>query len=194
MTERRGHAGFSDISPLRRNRDRLPGSTGILRLIFIVCAMFAAAQWIVPIGVRLAFNGGRLYPSDEPFSLWDPVVPFPVMSVPAWLTILTCLVGLTAATTYLIVRGDQAGEDAVYVSMLSLAFFGFFPWGIAALDIDPTGVISTPDPDGYPIGWHWVLTPFAPVLLALGIVSTVRYNRALDRRKAEARRRMAARD
>lgn len=57
-----------------------------------------------------------------------------------------------------------------YVSLVSLLIFGGFPWAIAALDTDPTRIVRTPGPEGYPIGWHWALSPVAAVVLAVGIV------------------------
>ncbi|GAA3919586.1 hypothetical protein [Microbacterium invictum] len=177
-----GSPGFTDIPPLRRNRRRLPGSAGVLRLVFVICAIFGAAQWIVPAGARLVLNAGQVYPSDEPFSLWDPIAEFPVMSVPAWLTVGTGLVGMGAALAYFAVRGRAAAADAAYVSLVSLLVFGLFPWAIAAFDVDPTGIVHTPGPDGYPIGWHWLATPLSLVVLIVGIVVFVR-GRDLGRRR-----------
>ncbi|WP_194410062.1 hypothetical protein [Microbacterium cremeum] len=187
MSGRRG-VGFTDISPLRLNRRRMPRTAGILRLVFVIAAILAAAQWIVPAGARLILNAGQLYPTDEASAVTDALVPFPAMSVPAWLTIATGLIGMAAAAAYLLVRGNAAGDDAAYVSLVSLMMFGLFPWAIAAFDADPTGIIWTPGPDGYPIGWHWLASPLALVVLVLGIVTAVRAGRA-RRREREARRR-----
>ncbi len=170
-----GAPGFTDIPPLRRNRRRLP-------VVFVIAAIFAAAQWIVPAGARLVLNAGQVYPTDEPFSLWDPIAASAVMSVPAWLTIATGLIGMGAALAYFAVRGRAAAADAAYVSLVSLLVFGLFPWAIAAFDVDGTGIVHTPGPDGYPIGWHWLASPLSLVVLIVGIVVFVR-GRDLGRKK-----------
>jgi hypothetical protein len=189
VSGRRG-VGFTDISPLRLNRGRMPRVAGILRLVFIIAAILGAAQWIVPAGARLILNAGQLYPTDEASSVRGALVPFPAMSVPAWLTIATGLIGMAAAVAYLLVRGTAAGDDAPYVTVVSVLIFGLFPWAIAAFDVDPTGIISTPGPDGYPIGWHWLASPLAVVVLVVGIVTAVRASRA---RRSERQARRAAR-
>ena len=186
MSARRG-VGFTDISPLRLNRGRMSRAAGILRLIFIIAAILGAAQWIVPAGARLILNGGQLYPTDEASSVSDALVPFPAMSVPAWLTIATGLIGMAAAVAYLLVRGNAAGDDVAYVTLISVMMFGLLPWAIAAFDVDPTGIIHTPGPDGYPIGWHWLASPLALVVLVVGITTSVRAGRA-RRRERHARR------
>ncbi|KAA9085431.1 hypothetical protein [Microbacterium radiodurans] len=148
-----------------------------MRLVFTLCAIFGAAQFLVPLIARVAFNGGRVWPTDEEHSLWGSVIGDRVLGVPAWLTIATGAVGMAAAVAYLIGSRRDAGADAPYVSLVSLLIFGGFPWAIAALNTDPTGIVRTPGPEGYPIGWHWVLSPVAAVVLAVGIVVSVRSRR-----------------
>lgn len=195
MSDGRVHAGFTDLSPVTRNRARLPGGLGRIRLVFTVCAMFAAAQFIVPLVARLALNGGRVWPTDDEHSLWGSVIDDRVLSVPAWLTVATGAVGMAAALVYLLRGRSAVGADAPYVSLVSLLLFGGFPWAIAALDADPTGIIRTPGPEGYPIGWHWVLTPLAAVVLIVGIVASVRSGAAARRRREAGRAlRASARD
>jgi uncharacterized membrane protein len=192
MTDDRRHAGFTDLSPVTRNRTRLPRSAGRLRLVFTLCAMFGAAQLLVPVIARFALNGGRVWPTDDVHSLWGSAIDDPVLGVPAWVTIVTGAVGMAAALWYLGSRARDAGSDAPYVSLVSLLIFGGFPWAIAALDADPTGIIRTPGPDGYPIGWHWVLSPVALVVLVVGIIVSVRSSRDARRRREAGRALRAA--
>ncbi len=192
MTGERRDAGFTDLSPVSRNRSRLPRRAGSLRLVFTLCAMFAAAQFLVPLVARLALNGGRVWPTDQVHSLWGSVIDERVLSVPAWLTIATGAVGMVAAVSYLVAARRDAGPDAPYVSLVSVLVFGIFPWAIAALDEDPTGVIRTPGSDGYLIGWHWVLSPLALVVLLWGIVVSAQSSREARRRRERGRALRAA--
>ena len=171
-------AGFTDLSPVSRNRSRLPARAGTLRLVFTFCAMFAAAQFLLPLIGRTALNGGRVWPNDEVHSLWGSVLDERVLVVPALLTILTGAVGMLAAVWYLVSGGRAAAADAAYVSLVSLLVFGMFPWAIAGLDEDPSGILRTPGPGGYPLGWHWLVTPLAVVVIAVGIAVAVRGHRA----------------
>lgn len=114
---------------------------------------------------RVALNGGRVYENDEYFSLWDQLLPWPVFSVPAWLTIGTVAVACIAAALYLYRGGSRVLADMPYVVIVTAGLCLVFPWIIAALNADPSGVLSTPGEDGYPIGWHWLSTP--SVLLVL---------------------------
>lgn len=125
---------------------------------------------------REIFNGGRLYYSNEPRGLYESLLPWPVLSVPAWLTITTGLLAIGCATAYLLLGGPEIADDVWYMFFVPM-LAGFFPFFIAAFEPDPTGVIWTPGPDGYPIGWHWVVTPFILVLLVSAIVATVRMRR-----------------
>lgn len=160
---------FTDLPPLRRNRERLGNGGGTLRLVWILCAMFVAAQFLVPLIARVALNGGRVFPADEEGSLWGSVVADRVLAVPAWLTIATVAVGAIAAVWYL-VTGAAAAKDAAYVGLLSLLFFGGFPWAIATLDEDPSGVLHAPGDDGFPMGWHWIVSPLGILVLVVAIV------------------------
>lgn len=166
------HAGFTELSPITPDRTRLPPRAGRLRLVFTLCGIFGAGQFLVPVIARVAFNGGRVWPTDEGRFLWG-VIEGHVLGVPAWLTIATGDVGMVAAVAYLLGSRRDAGADTPYVSLVSLLIFGCFPWAIGALDTDPTGIVRTPGPEGYRIGWHWALSPVAAVVLAVGIVVSV---------------------
>ncbi|MFV0405461.1 MAG: hypothetical protein ACK5LN_01350 [Propioniciclava sp.] len=168
------YGGLTDVPALRLNRDRFGSRAGGLRLVFIICAMFSAAQFIVPLMLRLALNGGRVWPTDEVHVLWGQVAAYPVLSIPAWLTITSGLVGLAAASWYLFTPGAAVAADAAYVSLMSVLCFGILPWATAGLDPDPTGLIRPPGTTGYLVGWHWLGTPLSLILLGVGIINSVR--------------------
>lgn len=184
MSDERVRGAFTDVRPLRRNRKRLGDRAGLWRLIFIVAALLGAALWAVPVVARLALNGGRVYPTDEVHSLWGAVVDDLVLPVPAWLVIAVGLVGSVAGIVYLVLRDRVAGSDAPYVGILSVAFFGVFPWFIAMFDVDPTGIVSTPGDDGYPMGWHWLVSPAGFVVLVVAIAVSIRGRRRRTGRRA----------
>lgn len=182
---------FLSISSLWLNRGWLPFRLGVLRLIALLATIATIAQWIIPMIAREIFNGGRLYYSNEPRGLYESLLPWPVLSVPAWLTITTGLLAIGCATAYLLLGGPEIADDVWYMFFVPM-LAGFFPFFIAAFEPDPTGVIWTPGPDGYPIGWHWVVTPFILVLLVSAIVATVRMRRLRaqrQRRRAQLRAR-----
>lgn len=72
-----------------------------------------------------------------------------------------------------------------FVPMLA----GVLPMAISLFEPDPTGIIWTTGPDGYPIGWHWLVTPFIGVLPFSAIVAVVRVARV----RAQYRRMKAQR-
>ncbi|MGM1016124.1 MAG: hypothetical protein ACQEW8_01120 [Actinomycetota bacterium] len=158
---------FSTLQPFSLNRRRLSQPLGLLRLITLICCLAAALQLLLPAVTRLALNGGRVFYGDEQMSLWGAVLPWPVFHVPAWLTILTVAVGSIAGGLYLFLGGRRVSFDTAYIVTMGLLLFGVFPWAIAALGMDASGIISTPGEDGYPIGWHWISVPLV-VLLPLG--------------------------
>ncbi|MGX1695227.1 hypothetical protein ACWIBQ_07610 [Microbacterium keratanolyticum] len=160
---------FSSLHPLRTNARALPRTLGVLRLVAMVATIATALQWIVPAGARLIFNAGRVYYSNEPFSLWGEVLPWPVLSVPAWMTISTVTIACVAAFLYLLLGGTQVRKDVPFTVIVVGGFAVLFPLAIATFDPDPTGVISTPGPDGYPIGWHWLASPLS-LLVVLGAI------------------------
>ncbi len=170
------------------NRSGLPRRIGILRLIAILATIVTLAQWIVPVGARYIFNGGRIYYPNEYFNLWGPILPWPVLSVPAWLTITTGLIAIGCASAYLLLGGLEIADDVAYMTLVPL-LAGYVTIFIAAFEKDSTGVIWTPGADGYPIGWHWIVAPFTIVLIASGIIASVR----MKRLRAERRRRRAER-
>lgn len=157
---------FSSLHPFALNRGALPPVLGWLRLIAMTASAAVALQWILTMALRLALNAGRVYYSDETHSLWGEVLPFPVVSVPAWLTLTCVVVGCAAAGGYLALGAGRVRDDMPYTLVVTVLLCGAFPWAIAGFDADPSGVIFTPGPEGYPIGWHWAATP--AVLLVIG--------------------------
>lgn len=180
---------FSTLPNFGLNRNWLPLRLGVLRLIAVLATIATIAQWIVPVVVRLIFSGGRIYYPNEYFSLWEPVLQWPVLSVPAWLTITTGLIAIGSASTYLLLGGLEIADDIPFLTLTPFFACAGFPIFIAAFEMDPTGIFSTPGPDGYPIGWHWIVSPFAFVVLISGIIAATR----MKRLRAERRRRRALR-
>lgn len=174
---------FTSLNPFRVNRRLLPNGLAEIRLITMVAAIATLAQWVVPVGARYALNGGRIYYADDVFALWPAVLPWPVLDVPAWLTIVTGLVAIVGATVYFLRGGSLIAGDIYYVLIVTLLACAFVPWFIAALNTDPTGIIRTPEPDAYPIGWHWVISPLCIVPVVAAIVAA----RRAARRRADAR-------
>lgn len=164
---------FSSLQPFTLNRGTLPRRLGVLRLIAMSASAVVALQWILPMVLRLAFNGGRVYQSDEIHSLWGPLVPFPVVSVPAWLTILSVAVACISAAAYFAIGSGRVAFDMPYVLAITVLMCGVFPWAIAGFDADPTGIVRTPGPDGYPVGWHWIATPLVLLPIAAAVVGSI---------------------
>lgn len=154
----------------------------------MLATLATIAQWVVPVGARYIFNGGRIFYSNKPDRLWESLLPWPVLSVPAWLTIVTGVLAIGCASAYLLLGGLEIAEDIPYMSMVPL-LAGFVPIFIAAFEKDATGIFRTPGPDGYPIGWHWVVAPFTIVLVVAAIIAPMRMRRL----RAERRRRRNAR-
>ncbi|QMU97088.1 hypothetical protein FVO59_07505 [Microbacterium esteraromaticum] len=177
---------FSTLPNFGLNRGGLPLRLGVLRLIAVLATLATFAQWIVPVVARGIFNAGRIYYSNEPSKLYESLLPWPVLSVPAWLTITTGLLAIGCACAYLLLGGLEISSDISFM-FFAPSLAGVFPIFIAAFEKDPTGVIRTPGPDGYPIGWHWVVAPFILVLLVATLVATARMRRL----RAERRRRRA---
>jgi len=147
-----------------------------------------ALQWIVPVGARYIFNGGRIYYSNDPDRMWPSLLPWPVFSIPAWLTILTGVLAIGCTTLYLLRGGLEITNDLPFMSIVPAGFTAMMPIFIAALDKDPTGLLHTPGADGYPIGWHWLISPFSLIAIVAAIIAPFRMRRL----RAERRRRRAA--
>lgn len=86
-----------------------------------------ALQWILTMALRLTLNGGRIYYSDETHTLWGAVLPFPVLSVPAWLTLACVVVGCAAAGLYLALGAARIREDVPYIVVVTALLCGAFP-------------------------------------------------------------------
>jgi len=182
---------FSRLPVFGLNRRRLPLRLGILRVVALLATIVTLAQWIVPVGARYIFNGGRIYYSNDYFNLWEPLLPWPVLSVPAWLTISTGLLAIGCASAYLLLGGFEIVDDIAFMTFVPL-LAGYMPIFIAAFEKDPTGAIRTPGPDGYPIGWHWLVAPFTIVLIVSAIIASVRMKRLRARRRRERAHRVSA--
>ncbi|MBO9625948.1 MAG: hypothetical protein J7484_06205 [Microbacterium sp.] len=183
---------FSTLPNFGLNRSGLPLRLGVLRLIAVIATLATFAQWILPVIARGVFNGGRIYYSNAPSSLYDSLLPWPVLSIPAWLTITTGLLAIGCASAYLLLGGLEISSDISFM-FFATSLAGVFPIFIAAFEKDTTGVIWTPGPDGYPIGWHWVVAPFLVVLLASTIIAAVRMRRLRAERRRRRAERVAAR-
>ncbi len=183
---------FTRRNPFSLHRGSLPPRLGVLRLIFMCAAAAGALQLLLPVFVRLALGGGRVFYGDDEHSLWGAALPWPILSIPAWLTVATALIGCVAGSAYLILGAADTADDIPYVTVLAVLFFGVFPWFIAALDTDPGGLISTPGAEGYPIGWHWLATPLVLLVIAGAIIGGVKAHRAQDDALARLRATRAA--
>jgi hypothetical protein len=179
---------FSRLPIFGLNSGWLPFRLGVLRLVALLATIVTLAQWIIPVFARGIFNGGRIYYSNEPSKLYESLLPWPVLSVPAWLTILTGMIAIGCASAYLLLGGLEIADDIAYMTFVPL-LAGYVTIFIAAFEKDPTGVIWTPGPDGYPIGWHWIVAPFTIVLIVSAIIAGIR----MKRLRAERRRRRAQR-
>lgn len=164
---------FSTLRIFSLNHRSLSRRLGVLRLLAILGSITTIAQWIVPAGARYILNGGRIYYSNEYFSLWEPVLPWPILSVPAWLTIGTGFIALACASGYLLIGNIDIANDVPYMMLMPL-MASFTAICIAAFEKEPTGIFWTPGPESYPIGWHWIVAVFTPVLILSGIISTIR--------------------
>lgn len=165
---------FSSLRPFTLNQRALPRDLGVLRLVALSATAFVALQWIATMLSRVVFNGGRVYESDETFSLWPSIMPWPVFSVLAWLTIVSVSIGCLAAAAYLYRGGPLVRKDMPYVVVVTAGLCGGFPWLIATFNSDPTGIILTPGENGYPIGWHWIATPLALFVVLAAITGARR--------------------
>ena len=186
---------FTSLNPFRVNRRLLPDGLAEIRLITMIAVIVTLAQWIIPVGARYAFNGGRIYYSNDTFALWDPLLPWPVLDVPAWLTISTGVIAITGATVYFLRGGMHIAGDIFYLLIVMLLACGYVPWYIAMLNMDPSGVIHTPGDDGYPMGWHWVISPLCVIPFIAAIIAALRVTRLRTERtriRAERRARSIA--
>lgn len=175
---------FTSLSPFSLNSRRLPGIRGVLRMVTMLATLATALQWIVPAGARIALNAGRIYYSGEPHSLWGEVLPWPVLSVPAWMTITTVTIACLAGGAYLALGGTALRADMPFVVVVVVVFNVLFPFFIACFEPDHTGAIRTPGPGGYPIGWHWLASPLVLLVIAGAIIGAVRTRRVLTPRGA----------
>lgn len=148
-------------------------------MIAMLATLATALQWIVPAGARIALNAGRIYYSGEPHSLWGEVLPWPVLSVPAWMTITTVTIACVAGGAYLALGGATLRADLPFFLVVVVGFNVVFPLFIASFEPDPTGAITTADPGGYPIGWHWLASPLVLLVVAGAIIGAARTHRSL---------------
>ena len=173
---------FSSLNPFSLNPRALPRQLGVLRLVALLATFATALQWIVPAGARIILNAGRIYYSAEAHSLWGEVLPWPVLSVPAWLTMATVSIACLAGAAYLALGAEHVRADVPYVLGVVVGLNVLFPIFIAAFEPDPSGSFRTPGADGYLMGWHWLASPLALLVVAGAVVGAVRARRATNRR------------
>lgn len=183
---------FSSSPNFSLNRGRLPLHLGVLRLITILTTLATLMQLVVPIVARVIFNAGRVSYPNEYHSLWDPILPWPVLSVPAWLTITTGLVAIGCASAYLLLGKHYVEGDITYITAITL-LSSYVTIFIAGFEPDPTGIFRSAEPNSYPIGWHWVVAPFSIIMIVSTIVSAIRVKRFRIERDKQRKQRMAAR-
>lgn len=185
---------FSTIPNFGLNRSALPLHLGVLRLLAVLATLATIAQYLVPVGARYIFNGGRISYSNEPDRLSESLLPWPVLSVPAWLTITTGLIAIVCASAYLLLGGYEISDDIPFMTMTPFFACAGFPFLISTFEPDTTGIIWTPEPGSYPIGWHWIISPFAVIILISGIIAATRMKRLSKERRQRIAERRAQRN
>lgn len=132
-------------------------------------AMAAAAQlgWVFVMGL---LAGGQFLADAWP--KWEPLAEWPVVPVPAWLTVAIGVVAAVAAVA-MAVRRDATREVGVAFQdlMIGALLLGLLPLGLANVYAG-FGV-----PEGE-LGRHWIAALVALVALAALVVRVVRAARA----------------
>ncbi|MCH1881506.1 hypothetical protein [Agrococcus sp. ARC_14] len=144
--------------------------------MFRAAAMVGAAQlvWVFAMGL---IAGGQFLEDEWPD--WDPLVAWPVLAIPAWVSILISAVGAVGAVGTAIER-PRPQELPVIVSDIAIAIIvlGVIPVGLARVYSDPTGLPAPAfGPDAH-FGWHWLAALTLVVTLAAFAVRLVRERRA----------------
>lgn len=149
------------IAPVRP-RDRW-------ELAYRWAAAVAAAQfgWVFVMGL---FAGGRFLAVEAP--RWEPFVEWPVLPIPAWLTVAIGVVAAVAAVG-MAVRREVTSEVAVAFQDLAI--------GMLVLGVLPLGLARAYAGVGVPegeLGWHWIASVVHVVALVALVVRVARAARA----------------
>ncbi|QUW17918.1 hypothetical protein [Agrococcus sp. Marseille-Q4369] len=134
-----------------------------------IATIAAAVQfgWVFFMGL---LAGGQFLADEWP--RWDPLAEWPVLAVPAWLTIA---IGAVAAAAAIAMAVRREVTDEVGVAFQDLAT------GVLLLGLLPVGLARAYAGVGVPdgaLGWHWIASlVFVVTLLAL-VVRVVRASRA----------------
>ena len=164
------------VRPFSLHRDRLSHPLGLLRLIFMCAAALSALLFFSTVFGRLALNGGRVFYSDEVHSLWPAVLPWPAISIPAWLMVALALIGCVSAGIYLLTGGLEVRDDIPYIVTVSVIVFAILTPVMSIFDPDPSGVAPFNAP--HPIGWHWLAGPLVLLVIVSAIICAVRTRHA----------------
>ncbi|WP_405218654.1 hypothetical protein [Agrococcus sp. Ld7] len=131
--------------------------------------MLSAAQllWVFVMGL---IAGGQFVADDWPE--WDPLAPWPVVAVPAWVSIalgVTATVGAIGMAAER-VREPRSEGGVVQAFAITIVALIVIPIGLANVYSDPTGVSVPLYWLTDPFGWHWLAAiPQVLTLAALGI-------------------------
>lgn len=131
--------------------------------------MAAAAQfgWVFLMGL---IAGGRFLADESP--RWEPLVEWPVLPIPAWVTIA---IGVVAAVTAVGMASRRDVTSEVGVAFQDLAI------GVLLLGVLPLGLAQAYAGVGVPedeLGWHWIASVVHAVALVALVVRVARAARA----------------
>lgn len=130
---------------------RLQPATRWERAYFVAAAL-AAAQflWVFLMGL---VAGGQFVRDEWPD--WDPLVPWPVLAIPAWVTIAIGVVAAVAAVGAAAGRPAEQGVVIQEIAFAVVALMGISVF-VARVYADPSGVPLTYLGPDETLGWHWI--------------------------------------
>lgn len=131
----------------------------------MVAALLSAAQllWLIAMGF---IAGGQFVAGEWPD--WDPLVPWPVVAVPAWVSIALGVTAMVGAIGMSAERVREPRFEAGVVQAIAITIVALIaiPIGLANVYSDPSGVTVPLDWLTDPFGWHWLAA--LPQVLTIG--------------------------
>lgn len=137
--------------------------------LFMTAAALSAAQflWLIAMG----FIAGGQFVEDE-WPQWDPLAPWPVIAVPAWLSIALAVLATIGAVGMATqpIRDPREGGGAIQAIAITIIALVAVPIALANVYADPSGIQLPLFWLDDPLGWHWLAAPPQIItLVALGI-------------------------
>lgn len=146
---------------------------------YVVAAALGAAQflWIFLMGL---VAGGQFV--HDAWPNWDPIAPWPVLAIPAWVTIAIGLLGAVAAVAAAAGRPAEPGAVVQEIAFAVVVLIGISIF-VAGIYRDPSGLpLPYLGPDAR-LGWHW-LAAVPQVVITLPALA-IRMARARRARRAQ---------